>query len=256
MNIRFNEVRRSHIRSMVSVAASLAAAQPLAAAVISFDLDPQLSYQVGGATYVTRTDQVRSIDLVSSTYSTAASGNGFTVSMTNSPAGMLPGPVPMFVPGSYEIYLRPGTGTEIMMASGVSGSLAYQYTAGAMIGPGSFSSLEYNQYGTTTATWASSFYNYISKSGSFATGGWATTGTDYVGIRIKSGEEAYHYGWLEVQRSMTSAPYPYTITRFAVEDSPNTPIQAGSLSAVPEPSSVLLSMVGVAMLFRRRRGVD
>ncbi len=253
MNIRLNKPGKSQISPMMSVAALLAATQPLAAAVVAFDLDPQLYYQVGSATSVTRTDQVRSIDLVSGTYSTVASGTGFTISMTNTPGGMVPGPFPILMPGSYEIYLRPGTDTEIMMANGVSGPLAYQYVAGSMIGPGSFSSLEYNQYGTTAASWDSSPYNYISKSGAFATGYWPSNGTDYVGFRIKSGEGDYHYGWLEVTRDVTSPPHTYSITRFAVEDTVNAPIQAGSLTAIPEPSASLLGLAGVAMFLRRRR---
>jgi hypothetical protein len=76
----------------------------------------------------------------------------------------------------------------------------------------------------------------------------------YAGLQMTSGSDVY-YGWVSINYVLGS-PNQATVTAFAFENQPNTPI---TVAAVPEPSAlaVVASAIGaVALLARRwRRGM-
>ena len=73
----------------------------------------------------------------------------------------------------------------------------------------------------------------------------------YAGLKMLSGSDAY-YGWVSINY-VISSPNQATVTAFAFENLPNTPI---TVAAVPEPAS--LAMVAgagaafAAAVYRRR----
>lgn len=74
----------------------------------------------------------------------------------------------------------------------------------------------------------------------------------YIGFAMKTAPTAAtQYGWIEIEIQNTG---PGSILRWAYEDTPGTPLQAG---AVPEPATTVLTLTGSAALaLRRRRHVD
>jgi len=74
----------------------------------------------------------------------------------------------------------------------------------------------------------------------------------YIGFSFQDGVGgSTYYGWMNVDLSNTGSG---TIISYAYDTTPNTGIQAGQITAVPEPGSmfIVLGCVGCAMLRRRR----
>lgn len=68
----------------------------------------------------------------------------------------------------------------------------------------------------------------------------------YIGFAMKSSPgSATHYGWVSVTFT-NGLNGPGSINGYAYESTPNTPIAAGQISAVPEPTSAV--MIGMAFL--------
>ncbi|MEM8671957.1 MAG: PEP-CTERM sorting domain-containing protein [Planctomycetota bacterium] len=85
---------------------------------------------------------------------------------------------------------------------------------------------------------------------------WAPGDSGFVGLQLSINGQT-HYGWagLDLGSSIGS----YTLTSFAYETDPNTPIIAGAeasiagVGAVPEPSTLLVMGVSFGLLALRRR---
>jgi PEP-CTERM motif len=85
---------------------------------------------------------------------------------------------------------------------------------------------------------------------------WPTNGDDaYLGFYITDGSSNKHYGWAEISAVAGASTDSFTLVGYAYETNPNESINAGSLSDVPEPSSLALVALGAAGLaiLRRRR---
>jgi hypothetical protein len=77
---------------------------------------------------------------------------------------------------------------------------------------------------------------------------------NYVGLRMDLGGGNYNYGWVAFAPKITIDEFVYTITGFAFQGTPNTPIAAGDVGAIPEPSTVAcLLLGGSAFVFSRHR---
>ncbi|MCG8428673.1 MAG: hypothetical protein MI754_15065 [Chromatiales bacterium] len=84
-------------------------------------------------------------------------------------------------------------------------------------------------------------------------GGFVGGGSEYFGFRFESNGQT-HYGWAEIDINASTAPFGFTITRWAYEDTPDTPIAVGAV-APTAPSSQPVSvpvggapMIGLTML--------
>lgn len=76
-------------------------------------------------------------------------------------------------------------------------------------------------------------------------------GTGYIGMLVGRAGQTY-YGWVEVSTNAPGASIATaTITRWAIETTPNTPILAGV--TVPEPSSLMLVVAGISALTMKRK---
>ena len=75
------------------------------------------------------------------------------------------------------------------------------------------------------------------------------TVNSFVGLEFQIQGET-HYGWMEIIPIFDSNQHHTRIAAWAYEDQPNTSILAG---AIPEPSSILLVITGLATLLRRHR---
>ena len=85
----------------------------------------------------------------------------------------------------------------------------------------------------------------------YNTGIWEGGGEGYVGLRIQTGAN-FNYGWARV--NYNDPANQMTLKDFAIERTLNTPILAGDITSVPEPSSALLLALGAGgMALRRRR---
>ncbi len=101
--------------------------------------------------------------------------------------------------------------------------------------------------------------------GGVAKNSWPVPGSGYLGLAFQVGADKY-YGWMDITLDAYVAGGGDTIVvnRFAVEDTPNTPILAGDTggagggggSAVPEPGTLGLLVLGATGLaaLRRREG--
>lgn len=72
----------------------------------------------------------------------------------------------------------------------------------------------------------------------------------YAGLQMTSGSDVY-YGWVGINY-VVGSPNQATVTAFAFENQPNTPI---TVAAVPEPSTLagVASAIGLAALLARVR---
>ncbi len=99
----------------------------------------------------------------------------------------------------------------------------------------------YSRYKDIWSGWSSPSYSGPFGGGSLVSG--------YLGLRLQNGADT-HYGWmrLDVTGSTTQT---VTIHEWAVNLTPNQPIQVAQV--VPEPASLAVLLAGVAPLLRRRR---
>jgi len=78
--------------------------------------------------------------------------------------------------------------------------------------------------------------------------------TGYAGLRMVNGADTY-FGWMQITVSnYNNSAMTATLVDWAYERTPGTSILAGAtITPVPEPSSALLLLAGLALLNRRRR---
>ena len=74
-------------------------------------------------------------------------------------------------------------------------------------------------------------------------------GGGYIGIE-STGPDGIHYGWLHIENDNPQWLTGGRVTGYAYESSPGVPITVGS---IPEPSCILLAVVGIGLGLRRRR---
>ncbi|MEM1228034.1 MAG: PEP-CTERM sorting domain-containing protein [Planctomycetota bacterium] len=81
---------------------------------------------------------------------------------------------------------------------------------------------------------------------------WEPGDSGFVGLQLSINGQT-HYGWAGLDLGSTIGSQ--TLTSFAYETDPNTPILAGAVTAVPEPSSLALTgaVVGLIAVRRGRR---
>lgn len=91
------------------------------------------------------------------------------------------------------------------------------------------------------------------KVGGFSlSGGGGLFGEGYLGFRITRGGNFY-YGWIEIETNAAGQLFAEaTVTRWALETTPNTPIMTPS-AVVPEPSSLALLAAGASALAMTRK---
>ncbi len=145
------------------------------------------------------------------------------------------------VTGTYS--LNDSTTPSFLLGSSGSGPefVGYQIEAAALGG--------YYTYQFAAGTPISGALTFTSAPGTPAY--WGPGDSGYLGLRIDLGGGNYNYGWAQV--SVADPASSITITGFAFEGEPNTPIEAG---AVPEPSTyALLALAGLfgAAVWHQRR---
>jgi len=87
-------------------------------------------------------------------------------------------------------------------------------------------------------------------------GQWNGGGTGYVGLVLKNGTNK-HYGWAALAYTENDAATALTVSGFAFEETPDTPILAGATAPIPEPGTWAagagLFALAVGAHLRRRR---
>lgn len=134
-----------------------------------------------------------------------------------------------------------GTGSIILVPTGTPGGVVRPFAYGDTIGPGLPTRGNNTPMSTPTL-----------QSGVYLNGG--QFGSGYIGMRVIRPNAAgqTYYGWVEVSTNAPGAPIATaTITRWAIETTPNTPILAGVV--IPEPSSFVLMVAGVGALAVKRK---
>lgn len=135
------------------------------------------------------------------------------------------------------------TGTSaVLTPTGSPGNQIRPFAYGAEIGPG-LGLLQRTNLNSNNISIPSKQAGISLNGGQFGSG--------YIGMLVGRAGQTY-YGWVEVSTNAPGASIATaTITRWAIETTPNTPILAGV--TVPEPSSVLLLATSVCALVIKRK---
>lgn len=146
-----------------------------------------------------------------------------------------------------------------LMATTVPASPAINLSSGATIGATNSwrSSLE-------SPLTAQPIYRYNMNTTAFNANFLNPSRVGYLGMRFQYNGGNYYYGWLEII-SISSDGSSYQLGGFAYNDTPNASITAGqtsdpvpppSSSAIPEPASVGMMVLGAAGIYALRRRDD
>ena len=213
----------NYTKATLGSAVTLSAAGTAHSAIVFFDVDPAKTIGVAGDP-TSQTVSFTNINLGAGTYTSSI---GY-------------GPPLYFGPTFW--FTIPGENQFTAQGAGGMGLVGYGYPTYSL-----------NLLTAGTEIGAASKYR---TGASMSEGEWNGGGTGYVGLVLNDGTN-FHYGWMALDYIENGLATTLTVSGFAFEDAPFTPILAGATTAIPEPGTMAvgagLFALAVGAHLRRRR---